>query len=135
MKTEYQTVGYLLQFEAPVLLQLIEEDPESFTTGRRNDDIVNWFLVKRAIDLQVPGDSMKLHINAYHDAFDKLKQKLSSVQIADLRDWNFSDGMSADCKINQLYGYYGYVTTLEELRHYWIPMTYRQIPCNTEPML
>lgn len=85
----------------------IENYPDSFTEGRRNDDLVNWTLAyiatydyNYAINAQTPVDD-----------FEQLMLGLRDKQIDDLNDYDWKD------KIKKVASYYNEedLETLESL--------------------
>lgn len=85
----------------------IENYPDSFTEGRRNDDLVNWTLAyiatydyNYAINAQTPVDD-----------FEQLMLGLRDKQIDDLNDYDWKD------KIKKVTSYYNEedLETLESL--------------------
>jgi hypothetical protein len=108
--------------DAEAMLEAIEQEPFSFTIGRRNDDLVNWFLAKRLIEVLTPGGPTRRPMIEYVRAFEVIEK--SDLQKSSLRDWCY-DGMSAELKIRQLHQHYGFMTNPQLLRSYWIPMSYR----------
>jgi hypothetical protein len=116
------TVSDPLAYDAWTLLQAIEQGVDSFTEGRRNDDLVNWFLIKRIHEIQQAPSIEHRKLMKYVDAFHDLK--LSSRQRTDLQYW---DRMTPERKIEQLYLHYGMFNTPEQLAYYWVPMCYQML--------
>lgn len=110
--------------EAECRLKQIEQDPNSFTPGRRNDDVVNWFLTKKLIEVLTPGGPDRRPVHEYLDEFALLKK--TSGQTNSLRDWNY-DGMSAERKIRVLWQHYGIITNASTLESYLISIHYRSV--------
>jgi hypothetical protein len=129
MKTNDKVIEYPLDYDPRVLLQLVEQDPDSFTIGRRNDDLVNWFIAKRLTEL--PANQKP--VREYVSEFDDLKNKLTAGQRSDLRAWHY-DRMSSEQKITRLWSAYGWMCDGDQLQNIWISTNYR-VPVNTEPML
>ncbi len=67
------------------LLAMIEGTPDAFTYGRRNNDMVNWFLTKKMISIDNGGTLA--WSSQYKREFAELKTKLSKTQKADLNEW------------------------------------------------
>jgi hypothetical protein len=105
-------------------LKQIEQDSDSFTPGRRNDDVVNWFLAKKLVEVLTPGGPDRRRATEYVSEFERIP-KLGK-QVRSLRDWNY-DGMNAEKKIRQLYKHYGHLTHAGRLESYLISVSYRPI--------
>jgi hypothetical protein len=105
-------------------LKQIEQDPKSFTLGRRNDDVVNWFLAKKLVEIHTPGGPDRRKVMEYIAEFEMIEK--SGLQKDSLREWNY-DGMNAERKIRQLYQHYGHLTHAGELESYLISVSYRPI--------
>jgi hypothetical protein len=112
-----------LNVDSAVLIRMIEEDPNSFTQGRRNDDMVNWYLAKRIHEV------LTQHAKRAHFAYiaDFKLLKLTHVQFDALRDWDFRDAVSVDRKIHQLHQAYGTIDRLPYLSNLWIPAFYNKV--------
>lgn len=100
------------------LLATIEGTPDAFTYGRRNNDLVNWFLTKKMISIDNGGTHQ--WTSEYKKDFAELKTRLSKTQKDDLNEW--IDGHNS--KIDTLYDYYGKVTDPAKLINLWLPMEY-----------
>ena len=76
--------------------EVIENYPESFTEGRRNDDLVNWTLA------YIATYDYNYAINAQTcvDDFEQLMLGLRDKQIDDLNDYDWKD------KIKKVASYY-----------------------------
>jgi hypothetical protein len=105
------------QLEAEYRLMAIEQDPNSWTPGRRNDDMVNWFLAKKLVEVYTPGGPDKRPLREYLMEFEALPK--SKAQLDSLFTWNF-DGMDAERKIRQLYQHYGALVSATALESYLI---------------
>lgn len=68
---------------AKTKLTLIENDRESFLHGRRNNDVVNWILLKMYLD-QAQG--IEKEMNDYVSEWKNLT--LTKDQESDLADWD-----------------------------------------------
>jgi len=113
------------------LLALIEQDPNAFTEGRRNDDLVNWFLATRIRDLKQDPliDPMSRRLDDYIADFSRVR--LTLEQSSHLQCWY---NMTWARKIEQLYYHYGSEDQVYRLAYYWIPMSYRKLVVNTAPL-
>ena len=100
------------------MLNLIENSSTSFTEGRRNDDIVNWFLAKRLVEIDA-GTSIRTQ-QAYVNDFMRMTGKLTKKQQDDLDLWE----VHADQKIRILYDYYGKRNTVDGLHYLWLTQDY-----------
>lgn len=100
------------------MLHLIESSSCSFTQGRRNDDIVNWFLAKRLVEID-SGYDVRIE-QAYIDDFKKLMKSMTQEQLTDLNYWEDYP----EQKIQTLYDYYGKRNTVNELHYLWLTQDY-----------
>lgn len=131
MKTSHRRIiDGPLSMDPKLLLDTIEQDPDAFLTGRRNDDLVNWFLARRMYELQCPGDPKEWSVDHYIEEFEDIE--LNGDQLRALETWDF---MSPARKIEQLYNHYGSIDHLKGLAYYWLPMDYQPLVINTDPML
>ena len=81
------------------LLKELEENPVAFTSGRRNDDVCNWFFAK-FVTLRGDGETITLHriLNDFHT----LIEKLSQTQRDHMRYWD----EDADAKLEYCFTHY-----------------------------
>lgn len=124
-----------LSLNLNLLLETIENDPDAFTVGRRNDDVVNWFLAKRMAENDTPGGLDKYPLRKYVEAFNQLELTVEQDESVYKR-WGW-ESMSPERKIAQLWNHYGHITDLQKLAYYWIPVAYRVIgtaPVDMDPM-
>lgn len=89
----------------------IENYPNSFTAGRRNDDLVNWTLAFIATNDIEYGDNIPISDEFCIDVFEQFMLGLRDKQIDDLNDYDWKD------KIRTVVAYYGKedLETLESL--------------------
>ena len=126
-KTAVAFIEDPLLFDAYRLIQMIEQDPEAFSIGQRNDDIVNWFFAKRIYELKQDPPLKVRPVRSYLDDFDNLK--LTEMQLRDLREWE----SSSDEKIIRLHNSYGHIMDPKRIQKLWIPVYYNEL-VKTEPM-
>lgn len=107
-----------LNFEADDLLAMIESDPESFTMGRRNNDMVNWFIAKRLSEISDSRETAPALVRYYEAAFNSVP--LNGTQRDDLRIWE----CSVHEKIWHLHTAYAYIEQPAVLARLWIPQEY-----------
>lgn len=113
-------ISFMDTFEPEHLLNIIETSPQSFGPGRRNDDMVNWFLAK-AMTRKGPGkrDWTKLEMQAEFEGL--MNDRLTTAQRISLKGWD-EDPIY---KIEILYAYYGGKGVEEiHLMSLWLPMDY-----------
>lgn len=106
------------KYNPSTLLRVIESDPEAFTAGRRNNDLVNWFLAERLFEIE--SNKPRQTLSGYLSDFDAAP--LSKMQRHYLRGWGDS---TPSLKIQSLYSYYCTLDNPFSLRDLWIPITYR----------
>lgn len=89
----------------------IENCKDSFTEGRRNDDLVNWTLAFIAVNDIEYGDNVPLSAELCIDMFEQFMLGLRDKQIDDLNDYDWK------AKIKTVVTYYGEedLETLESL--------------------
>lgn len=114
-----------------VLLSLIQGTPDAFTVGRRNNDMVNWFIAKRLIDLEAgerPDRSYRAIEKAYvSDMGILMSRQFTRTQQDDLGSWD----ERWVAKIERLAMAYGHLRTPEALYNLWLPMDYDDgVPAN-----
>lgn len=117
MKPERELISLPVSWieEGTDVAELIERDPEAFREGRRNDDVVNWWLAKRIKDLK---DHQMQTCYMYQAEFSKLI--LTEKQTRDLNRW--SDNPAH--KLEVMFQHYGHITEPERLEYFWIPQDY-----------
>jgi hypothetical protein len=100
-------------YEPDHLVKLIENTPDAFTEGRRNNDMVNWFLAKRAADSRQD----YLAIEADFEAMIELKwpAKMNSLYLFHWEE-----------KIQKLYRSYRQIHQPSYLYSLWLPMEYTE---------
>jgi hypothetical protein len=103
-------------------LKQIEQDFSSFTPGRRNDDMVNWFLAKKIVEVLTPGALNKRPVREYLMEFEAIPK--TKEQCDSLFRWNF-DGMDTEKKIRLLWQHYGALTSAAAIRDLEISVSYR----------
>lgn len=107
----------------PGLHTVIENTPEAFTEGRRNNDIVNWFLAVRLRDIESPivSDLSAFKMDErYWNEFTEILSRLTDEQRTSLMFWDESPRN----KINTLvYSYYKIEDPMA-LARLWLPMEY-----------
>lgn len=115
-----------------VLIGMIENSPTAFTNGRRNNDIVNWFIACRLSQLAMG--------TLFHGAYpmsQEFKRRfielqrhgLTPVQNDALDRW---DEEVAD-KIGRLcYSYYH--RSADQLATLWLPMDYKVVQVHEDQM-
>lgn len=93
------------------LLKSIEENPDSFTAGRRNNDLVNWVLVNLMISKTEGGEEEVVQAHELVNRFVNLMPSLSDEAIESLQTWEvvFAD------KIQTVWLYY-HLSTVEDLK-------------------
>lgn len=79
----------------------IENCPNSFTVGRRNDDLVNWTLAFIAVNNIEYGDNVPPSDEYCIDEFEQFMLGLRDKQIDDLNEYNWKG------KIKTVVKYYG----------------------------
>ena len=99
------------------LLERIETEPGAFLPGRRNNDIVNWFLTMLLIE---PGRDTEY----YTSKFEVMMRSLTPTQQYSLASWEID---VAD-KIRTLNYHYGHLTSPGMIMSKWIPMDYAHVP-------
>lgn len=89
----------------------IENCSNSFTAGRRNDDLVNWTLAFIAVNNIEYGDNVPLSDELCIDEFEQFMLGLRDKQIDDLNEYDWKG------KIKTVVAYYGEddLETLESL--------------------
>lgn len=116
-----QTITDPLMYKPSVTLRLIENDPDSFTEGRRNNDLVNWFVVCRIGEIE---SGIELRANRFYvDDFNEMMDELSEKQVYDLKNWS----ESYEAKLRNLHQYYGH-HNVTALRYIWQSMDYETEP-------
>lgn len=105
---------YTVEWDSSLaMLARIENDPQAFRVGRRNNDIVNWFLIML---LCHPGRNKRF----YRDRFKDLLSRLTADQRHDLDTWEDQPYG----KIEDLWHYYGRLSEPSAIMNYWIPVGY-----------
>jgi hypothetical protein len=97
---------------------MIENDDLSFTQGRRNNDMVNWFVIVRIGEMT---DGHPLRPERYYvDDFEEMMEDtLTNMQRKHLEAWSESWRV----KLGRLHRHYGSYN-INDLRHIWKPMDY-----------
>lgn len=113
-KTIMSPVGWVLSD----LLAIIEHDPEAFTQGRRNNDLVNWFITKKLIDLD--SEQQPKVWTEYVDDFKDMRENLSNMQKQHLTHWT----EDAEWKVRVLTEHYGHWSHDKAIINLWLPMNY-----------
>lgn len=118
-----------LSIEPEDLLRMIESDPEAFAVGRRNNDMVNWFIAKRLVEqaashLEDPFATLRKCL-LYKRDFHYLMEAASKEQLHSILDWD----MDPDEKIRRLHQAYGRVNAFG-LSYIWLAMDYA-VPVRT----
>ena len=116
MKTEY--IDRIDGRDPQKLLDAIEATPDAFTQGRRNNDMVNWFIAQRILARE-NGTSSPDYGGNLVQAFDGLLSSLSPMQQADIRSWS----TPWRSKLETLWRKYRHNTTAG-LCYLWLPMEY-----------
>ena len=94
------------------LLKFIESTLDAFTMGRRNNDVVNWFIARRLIDTNENEGNIE-------EAFHYMLDRLSQGQKQDLQLWE----ENWEWKLRLLFKRYGRLTRTQ-LYDLWLPMEY-----------
>lgn len=105
---------YKVDWDNPVTMIIrMRKDPQTFIRGRRNNDLVNWFLIMVILE---PG---KL-VHHYIEEFRLFKKSLTEKQQRSLDHWdeNWVD------KIHSLYRYYGHAREVTDIMDTWIDQDY-----------
>lgn len=104
--------------KAQRLLEGIETNPESFTAGRRNDDLVNWYFAK-LITLREASQSTSIYdiIEAFRTSQDTV---LTPKQNRSLMSWD----ESWTNKLRMCHRYYGDRSSADILTNLWIDQSY-----------
>jgi hypothetical protein len=105
------------------VLSSIESTPEAFTDGRRNNDMVNWFVAKRLIDLEDDepvGRSHREKVGVYIAAFRDLLSRMNHRQKMCMAAWN----ENWEYKIQVLCEHYDQANDPGFLRYLWLAMDY-----------
>lgn len=93
----------------------------AFTNGRRNNDVVNWFLLVKMIELEEGGLTPPRKEHEYAMLFRaEVRPKLDGNRQKQLDYWD--DGLEQ--KLETLHGYYGKITDADQLRNLWLPADY-----------
>lgn len=100
------------------MAHVIETDPDAFLEGRRNDDMVNWFIVQKLINLESGEATMDK--SEFIDRFKKVHNRLPQPQKDSLWKWE----EDWEYKIGTLFDYYGKVDDPAKLINLWLPMDY-----------
>ena len=123
MRTSIRKVVDPQDYEPKDLLRLIENDPESFTAGRRNNDMVNWFITKRIVDLE---NRFEAGLTAYDinrrylEDFKEMMSGLNAVQLNALSDWETTWTNKIGTLVDHYHGY----RDIWNLYHLWLPIDY-----------
>lgn len=119
------TIMSPLQYEPADLMRIIESDPSSFTDGRRNNDIVNWYLARRMLELQSARPDNRVLWQKKEDCISDFKRiPLSADQQYDLATW----GETVSDKLWALNNHYDNITNVHILASLWLPMDYQVVP-------
>jgi len=107
-------------YEPENLRLLIESDEDAFQPGRRNNDMVNWFIANRLYEIQTPHPVPWIS-NQTSQYVRQLAEGLRhNVQIDSLNEWD----IDWEWKMYVLCEHYGHYERPEDLYHLWIPMDY-----------
>ena len=106
---------------AQELLHAIESTKDAFTTGRRNNDMVNWYVAKRLVDMEMSSTFQTLgsFIERYQQDFSTMLLGLREIQQLDMKSWETGWAW----KIQVLHEHYFNYDT-DQLRMLWLPMLY-----------
>ena len=109
------------------LKEIIEHDPDTFTSGRRNNDIVNWFIACRLEDLEEDPLDFEMETAAQLERrlkadFGSLMDRMTEHQQDSLICWN----ESYEGKIRRLVQAYGYRENKNSLYSIWKTMDYKE---------
>ena len=116
MKT--RTIGTPTGWKPADLIRMIESTPDAFTEGRRNNDMVNWYLAKAIEDMT---DRGKIRwVGDYIAEFNDLVDNFNPIQYEDVHDWEHD----YEDKLRDLSMYYGSATDTGYLSQLWLPMPY-----------
>ena len=97
------------------LLEKIEQTPWAFLAGRRNNDMVNWYIAQR-----LNGIAKKNHlVERFKDWMAELVRD-QDPRVVSLRSWD----ESWEKKLNILFDAYWHCGD-EELKGLWLPMDYQ----------
>ena len=116
----------VLEMSPGELLQTIESDPKAFTKGRRNNDLVNWFVAKRLVELDGADsrtnhgkDSLRKCVE-YESDFHYLIESATAEQHTSILEWE----TDPDEKIRRFHRGYGTMNAWA-LSYLWLPMDYQ----------
>jgi hypothetical protein len=119
-----KTIWNPAEHDPRVLLIRIEATKDAFTEGRRNNDMVNWFIAKRLVDLAAGEDESRSHAqmsDAYRRDFKNLMMiELTQDQRFSLTSWD----EKWTTKIDRFCQAYGYLIDPARLHYLWLPMDY-----------
>lgn len=108
----------VVESKAKRLLEGIETNPESFTAGRRNDDLVNWYFAK-LITLREASQSTSIY--EITEAFcTLLNTVLTPKQNQSLTSWE----ESWTDKLKMCHRYYSDRSSTDILTNLWIDQSY-----------
>ena len=105
------------------VLAFIENDPQSFTPGRRNNDMVNWFIIKRVIELgHYTGGGISTYDIAKRSVadFKEMMARLTGYQDQMLRSWDTDWTHKMQILVDHYAGY----QDIKYLYYLWLPMDY-----------
>ena len=114
----YKTVVNPSLYPTSALLAMFDDTPDAFIQGRRNNDMVNWFIAARMRDLEAGARKDEID---YIAEFRKLWEGLSREQGDSLSSWD----ETPEDKIRRLYQHYRHITDSDGLVRLWLPMDYR----------
>lgn len=106
-------------YSARELLRFILNSPDAFCAGRRNNDLVNWFIARRLLDL-AEGREVPADVAAYISEFESTMDCMTESQRHSLEIWD-EDWKR---KLRTLAAHYGHLTLPASLQYYWLPMDY-----------
>ena len=83
------------------LLQAIEQDPQSFTHGRRNDDLCNWYFAHKLLEIEEGIKPDLYTLKHYHQLWREHNEIMNAEQRRDMDNWD-----NVFRKLGVLYDYY-----------------------------
>lgn len=119
MNTIYNAGNY----EPQRLLIIIEQTKDAFTEGRRNNDMINWYVAKRLIDLEAGERMGRLNkdiLGAYLVDFERYHDRMTQRQKDALRYWS----EDPEWKLENICKHYNKTNDPGYLWYLWLPMDY-----------
>jgi hypothetical protein len=118
----------VVEMDPSELLRIIESDPKAFTEGRRNNDLVNWFVAKRLVELEHTDsrtnngrDSLRKCVE-YESDFHYLIEAATAEQYTSILEWD----TDPDEKIRRFHRGYGTMNAWA-MSYLWLPMDYQSL--------